>query len=72
MNFPTSDYDSVVIYMGVESSSAVITQASTVVATFDLGVPITESDSAPTLRFDSTISYDSYKAYGNSVTLSNA
>ena len=37
--------------MGVESSSAVINSDSSVVATFDKGIPLTSSSAAPSIRF---------------------
>ena len=49
--FPTADYDVVVIFMGVESSSAVINDDTSLVATFDNGIPLTAQSAAPSVRF---------------------
>ncbi len=50
--FPTSDYDAIVVFMGVESSSAVINDDSSIVATFSNGIPLTAAGSeAPSIRF---------------------
>ena len=54
-NFPTSDYDAVVIILGVESTSAVITDATSITATFDNGIPVSSTSAVPSLRFVPTV-----------------
>ena len=49
-NFPTSDYEAVIIISGVESSSSTINSSSEIIATFDNGVPIA-TDATPSIRF---------------------
>ena len=49
--FPTSDYDVIVVYKGVESTSSVIDSETSITATFDNGVPISDSAAAPSVRF---------------------
>lgn len=49
--FPISGYDVIVVYKNVESSSAVIESDTAITATFDNGVPISDSESAPSVRF---------------------
>ena len=39
-SFPTSDYDVVAIFMGIESSSGVISSEQIIEVTFDKGVPV--------------------------------
>ena len=55
-SFPTSGYDAVVIFKGVESSSSVITDATSILATFENGVPLSAIAAAPSVRFVPTIS----------------
>lgn len=50
-NFPTSDYDAVVIILGVESSSATINDDTSITATFDHGIPVSSTTAVPSLRF---------------------
>ena len=54
--FPTTDYDVIVVFKGVESSSAVIDSDTSVTATFDNGVPISDSVDSPSVRFVPTSS----------------
>lgn len=49
--FLTSGYDVIVVYKGVESSSAVIDSDTSVTATFDNGVPVSAVEAAPSVRF---------------------
>lgn len=49
--FPTSGYESIVVFQGVESTSAVITDATTITATFANGVPLADTAAAASLRF---------------------
>ena len=49
--FPTSEYDVIVVFKGVESSSAVIESDTVITATFDNGVPVSDSEAAPSVRF---------------------
>ena len=49
--FPTSDYDVIVLYKDVESSSAVIDSDTSITATFGNGIPISEIAAAPSVRF---------------------
>ena len=49
--FPTSDYDVIVLFKGIESSSAVIDSDTSITATFSNGIPISDSASAPSVRF---------------------
>ena len=50
-NFPTSGFSAVLIINGVQSSSSVTTDASTISVTFDNGVPVTSVATSPSLRF---------------------
>jgi len=50
-DFPTSGYDAVVVFMDVESSSAVINDGTSITVTFDNGIPISEEASSPSIRF---------------------
>ena len=71
-DFPTADYDAVATFHGVESSSTVSDSASTVTATFDLGVPISDTGVAPVLRFDHQSLNEQLVAINGGVTLTNA
>ena len=50
-DFPTSDYDVIVVFRGVESTSAVIDSDSSISATYDNGVPIADTAASPSVRF---------------------
>ena len=50
-NFPTSGYTASVTFKGVESTSATITDATTITATFVNGVPFSAVAAATTIRF---------------------
>ena len=50
-DFPTSDYDVIVVFKGVESDSAVINSDTSVTATFDNGIPVSETADSPSVRF---------------------
>ena len=50
-SFPTSDYDVIVLFKGVESSSATIDSDTSITATFSTGIPISDVASAPSVRF---------------------
>jgi len=50
-SFPTNDYDVIVLYKGVESSSAVIDSDTSVTATFSNGIPVSDTAAAPSIRF---------------------
>ncbi len=52
-NFPTSGYNSKAKFNGVEADSVTVSSATTAVATWNLGVPITNSAAVPELRFES-------------------
>ena len=49
--FPTSDYDAIVLFSGVESTSAVIDSATAITATFANGVPVSATAASPSVRF---------------------
>ena len=49
--FPTSEYDVIVLYKGVESSSAVIDSDTSITATFSNGIPISAIAASPSVRF---------------------
>lgn len=49
--FPTSDYDVIVLFKGVESDSAVINSDTSITATFNNGIPVSESAESPSIRF---------------------
>lgn len=50
-SFPTSDFEAVVIVLGVESDSAVINSDTSITATFTAGVPVSSLAFTPSLRF---------------------
>jgi hypothetical protein len=52
-NFPTSGYNSKAKFNGVEADSVTVSSATTAVATWNLGVPITNTAAVPELRFES-------------------
>jgi len=54
--FPTSDYDVIVLFKGIESSSAVIDSDTSITATFSNGIPISGTASAPSVHFVPTSS----------------
>lgn len=49
--FPTSGYAAIVLFKGIESSSAVISDATSITVTFDNGIPVSEEASAPSVHF---------------------
>ena len=49
--FLTSDYDVIVVFKDIESSSAVIDSDTSVTAMFDNGVPISDTAASPSVRF---------------------
>lgn len=49
--FITSDHDAIVLYKGVESSSTVINSDSSITATFNNGIPVSDAGAAPSVRF---------------------
>ena len=49
--FPTSDYDVIVLFKGVESSSAVIDSDTSITATFSNGIPVSDTADSPSVRF---------------------
>ena len=49
--FPTSGYAAIVLFKGIESSSSVISDATSMTVTFDNGIPVSEEASAPSVRF---------------------
>jgi hypothetical protein len=51
-DFPTSSYDVVAIFKGIESSSGIIDSSSSVEVCFDKGVPVSQTSSTVVLRFD--------------------
>lgn len=50
-DFPTSDYDVIVLFKGVESDSAVINSDVSITATFNNGIPVSETAESPSVRF---------------------
>jgi len=50
--FPTSNYDAVAVFMGVESSSSTITDSGSIEFIFDNGLPVSSTDSPLQVRFD--------------------
>ena len=54
--FPTSGYDVIVVYKGVESTEGVIDSDTSVTATFGNGVPISDAADSPSVRFVPTSS----------------
>lgn len=50
-DFPTSDYDVIVLFKGVESDSATINSDTSITATFNNGIPVSESADSPSIRF---------------------
>ena len=55
-DFPTSDYDVIVLFKGVETSSAVIDSDTSITATFSNGIPISDTAASPSVRFVPTAS----------------
>jgi len=49
--FPTSGYTCSIIFKGVESSSATISSATAITATFSKGVPLSSAAADPIIRF---------------------
>ena len=52
-NFPLSGYNAKAKFSGVEADSVIVSSETTVVATWNLGVPITNTATVPELRFES-------------------
>lgn len=52
-NFPTSGYNAKAKFSGVEADIITVSSATTAVATWNLGVPITNTAAVPELRFES-------------------
>lgn len=50
-DFPTSDYEVIVLFKGVESDSAVINSDVSITATFNNGIPVSVTADAPSVRF---------------------
>lgn len=50
-DFPTTDYDVIVVYQGVESDSAVINDSTSITASFDQGIPVGGAAASPSIRF---------------------
>ena len=71
-DFPTSDYDAVATFMGVESSSALINSAGEVVATFEHGVPLSLTASSPMLSFKHQTLNEQLIANQGGIGLTNA
>ena len=55
-DFPTSGYDAIVVFKGVESTSAVIDSATSITVTFANGVPLSADADSPSVRFVPTTS----------------
>ncbi len=53
LSFPTSGYNSKAKFNGVEADSVTVSSETTAIATWNLGVPITNSAAVPELRFES-------------------
>ena len=71
-NFPTSGYNTKAKFSGVEADSVTVSSPTIAVATWNLGVPITNTVTVPELRFESQTSLDSALiANPNTVTLTN-
>ena len=80
-NFPTSGFTAEAIFYGIASTSAIITDASTVTATWALGVPVTTKPTAsisPVLKFTETATgfvyfatIDAAAAMANSVAITS-
>ena len=51
LRFPTSDFDAILIILGVESDVTVINDATSITATFTNGVPVSTIAATPSLRF---------------------
>jgi hypothetical protein len=72
VNFPTNGYNTKAKFSGVEADSVTVTSATTAVATWNLGVPITNAATVPELRFESQSNLGSALiAHPNTVTLTN-
>ena len=50
-SFPTSGFNAIIVFKGVQSSSAVINDATSITVTFDNGVPVSEEAASPSVRF---------------------
>lgn len=72
-NFPTSDYDVVCIYQGVEQAGTISSDTEIVCDWTTLGVPLSETDASPSVVFRSTANPDTDQltAVNDSVVLSN-
>jgi hypothetical protein len=71
-SFPTSGYNNKAKFNGVEADSVTVNSDTTAVATWNLGVPITNTAAVPELRFESQTNLGSALiANPNTVTLTN-
>ena len=71
-NFPLSGYNAKAKFSGVEADSVIVSSETTAVATWNLGVPITNTATIPELRFESQTNLGSaLMANPNTVTLTN-
>lgn len=72
-NFPTSDYDAVCVFQGVEQTGTINSDIEVVCDWTSLGVPLAETEVAPSVVFRSTSNPDTDQltAVNDSVTLSN-
>ena len=80
--FPTSGKDAILIINGVQSTSAVINDATSVTATFASGIPAFGGSVTPSLRFAPVsggrrmlldVSYDDQEiAFSSGITFTNA
>jgi len=71
-SFPTSGYNSKAKFNGVEADSVIVDSATTTIATWNLGVPITNTAAVPELRFESQTNLGSALiANPNTITLKN-
>ena len=72
VNFPTNGYNTKAKFNGIEADSVTVSSATTADATWNLGVPITNTAFVPELRFESQINLGSALiANPNTVTLTN-
>jgi hypothetical protein len=72
-NFPTSDYDAVCVFQGVEQTGTINSDTEVECDWSTIGVPLSESEVAPLVVFRSTSNPDTDQltAVNDSVTLSN-
>ena len=62
--FLTSGYDAIVLFKGVESTSAVIDSDTSITATFANGVPVSATAASPSIRFVQTSSGSRRRLFG--------